>query len=201
MLCGNCGKQIENTAEFCPHCGAVVEKETVTVNDSIYAKIFVEPDENYIGSLGNSYLNSFLSSSAIERCVAVLTDKRIYLRGNMIDVNNGKLGRVNRQQTVDLEDVTGTGFVYASPKIWKLILATIMLPVSFMFTAVFWKRAALLLLSILFFVAYFKGRKTYFVIEYAGGCIKFDASIYGRAESQDFEKQIRRAKNKVKENK
>ncbi len=187
MFCGNCGKQIEDTAEFCPHCGAVVEKETVTVNDSKYTKIFVEPDENYIGSLGNGYLNSFLTSRGINRCVAILSDKRVYLRGNMYNINNGSIERFNMQQTIDLEDITGTGFVFASPQLWKLILAIITAPV--------------IIPALLLIVSYIKNRDTLFFIEYAGGCIKFDASIYGLAESQDFEKQIRRAKNRVKENK
>ncbi len=201
MFCGNCGKQMEDTAGFCPHCGAVVEKETPTVNDSKYARIFVEPDEKYISSLGDGYLNSFLTSQSINRCVALLSDKRVYLRGNMLDVNYGKLGRVNRQQTVDLQDVTGTGFIYVSPKVWQLFLAIIMILIGLVciLTGIVIGMASVVL-SILFFMAYFKGRKTYFVIEYAGGCIKFEASIYGLAESQDFEKQIRRAKNKVKEN-
>ncbi len=187
MFCGNCGKQIEDTAKFCPCCGAVVEKETMTVNDSKYTKIFVEPDENYIGSLGNSYLNSFLTNRGINRCVALLSDRRVYLRGNMIDINSGKIERFNMQKTIDLADITGTGFVFASPQLWKLILAILTAPI--------------IIPTILLFVSYIKNRDTLFFIEYAGGCIKFDASIYGLAESQDFEKQIRRAKNKVKENK
>ena len=103
----------------------------------------------------------------------------------MIDINNGSIERFNMQKTIDLEDITGTGFVYASPQIWKLVLAVLTL-----FT---------IIIPILLVVSYFKNRDTLFFIEYAGGCIKFDASIYGLAESQDFEKQIRRAKNKIKD--
>lgn len=207
MFCGNCGKQIENTDNVCPYCGAMVEKETTVVNDNKYAKIFVESDENYLGSLGNGYLNSFLTNRGIKRCVALLSDRRLYLRGQMVDINNGKMGLINRQQTIDLEDITGTGFIYASPQIWKLILAVMLFGVGFLcsmgtdesirsiiisIVGAFWISAILLMVS------YIKNRNTFFVIEYAGGCIKFDASIYGLAESQDFEKQIRRAKNQVK---
>jgi len=183
MFCGNCGKQLEDTANVCPYCGTMVEKEVV-VSSNQYRKIFVEPDENYVGSLGNSYLNSFLTSSGIKRCVALLSDKRVYLRGNMVDVNTGKIERINMQKTIDLEDITGTGFVYASPQIWKLVVAIL--------------TCWLIIPAIILIVSYLKNRNTLFFIEYAGGCIKFDASIYGLAESQDFEKQIRRAKNKLK---
>lgn len=222
MFCENCGKEIESTSKFCTNCGVVVEKETLTQNDGVYtnmfengmmtdskfAGIFVEPDENYIGSLGDGYLNSFLTSQKIKRCIALLSDKRVYLRGNMIDINGGKFSRSNIQKTIDLEDITGTGFIYFSAKLWKLrsaillgLLAILSVPSALDDSSVIIATIACLIPAILLIVSYLKGRKTLFFIEYAGGCIKFDASIYGLAESQDFEKQIRRAKNKVKENK
>ena len=46
---------------------------------------------------------------------------------------------------------------------------------------------------------YFFGRKTLFRIEYAGGCIAFDVSFYAKAEIDDFQKQLRRAKDLVEE--
>ncbi len=185
MFCGNCGKQIDDSCNVCPHCGTRIEKDVVKEKDDIYKVIFVEPDENYLGSLGNGYLNSFLTSKKIKRCIALLSDKRVYLRGNMVDINSGKIERFNMQKTIDLEDITGTGFVYSSPQVWKLVLAILTI----------WA----IIPAILLLVSYLKGRNTLFFIEYAGGCIKFDASIYGLAESQDFERQIRRAKNHVKE--
>ncbi len=202
MFCGNCGKEIEDTSEFCPYCGATVEKEALAANDSKYAKIFVEPNENYIDSLGNNYINSFLTDKKIDCCIAFLSDKRVYLRGDMININGGKLEHSNIQQTIDLEDITGTGFVYSSPQVWKLVLA-IILPIIGILLLFLHNAGGVLgvIASILLLVSYMKGRNTLFFIEYAGGCIKFDASIYGLAESRDFEKQIRRAKNKVKENK
>jgi hypothetical protein len=127
-----------------------------------------------------------LTARKLKRCVALLSDKRVYLRGNLLDINSAKIARINVQKTLDLEDITGTGFIFESPQIWKLIVA--------IFTC--WT----IIVPILLVCSYIKSRHTLFFIEYAGGCIKFDASIYGLAESQDFEKQIRRAKNKVKEN-
>ena len=185
MFCGNCGKQIDDSCNVCPHCGTRIEKDMVKEKDVTYKVIFVEPDENYLGSLGNGYLNSFLTNKKIKRCIALLSDKRVYLRGNMVDINSGKIERFNMQKTIDLEDITGTGFVYSSPQVWKLVLAILTI----------WA----IIPAILLLVSYLKGRNTLFFIEYAGGCIKFDASIYGLAESQDFERQIRRAKNHVKE--
>lgn len=196
MFCGNCGKQIDDNSNVCAYCGVMVEHNNVAESKSKYARVFVEPNESYIASLGDSYLNSVLANKNIKQCIAFLSDKRIYLRGNMIDINSGKLERFNIQKTIDLEDITGTGFIYASPEVWKLVLA-IILPIIGLFFYFFGVIPGGIA-SILLIVSYMKNRETLFFIEYAGGCIKFDASIYGLAESQDFEKQIRRAKNQVK---
>ncbi|MCM1190095.1 MAG: zinc ribbon domain-containing protein [bacterium] len=205
MFCGNCGKQIEDTSNVCPYCGTMVEKEIPVGNDNRYSQIFVEPDENYIASLGNGYISSYLTAKSIKRCIAFLSDKRVYLRGNMIDTNSGKFQRFNMQKTIDLEDITGTGFLYSSP-LWKVICAVILLfagvligiPLMAYFIYFYPLLLVCIISAILLFVSYIKNRATLFFIEYAGGCIKFDAAIYGLAESQDFEKQIRRAKNHVK---
>lgn len=230
-FCTNCGARLQDGSVFCKKCGEKIPNDVEIQNNYTqkmyaqntynvatptpapnfnggkYEKIFVEPDENYIASLGDGYLNSFLTTKKIKSCVSILSDKRVYLRGNMIDINNGKVSRTNIKKTVDLEDITGTGFVYSSFQIWKLVVAILFVCVAiacvFMgydIEELFYGCAGACLIPIVgMIVSYIKSRKTYFFIEYAGGCIKFDASIYALAESQDFEKQIRRAKNKVKE--
>ena len=47
----------------------------------------------------------------------------------------------------------------------------------------------------LVFLDYLKKRKTMFQIQYAGGSIAFDVSYYAKAEIEDFQKQLRRAKD------
>ncbi len=51
----------------------------------------------------------------------------------------------------------------------------------------------------LVFFDYLKKRKTMFQIQYAGGCIAFDVSYYAKAEIDDFQKQLRRAKDFAEE--
>ena len=200
MYCGNCGRQIENTSNVCPYCGIVIDKGALIENRNKYEDIFVDPRERYLGALGDGYINSFLTNKEMEKCIAILSDRRVYLRGNMIDFNQGKFGRYNMQKTIDLEDITGTGFVYTSSSLWKLIVALFLLVL--IITAILLGKVEFLIIliipAILLMVSYFIERETLFFIEYAGGCIKFDASIYSLEESKDFEKQIRRAKNAVK---
>lgn len=50
---------------------------------------------------------------------------------------------------------------------------------------------------LLLFADYLRRRKTYFEINYAGGKIAFDVSLYPKAEIEDFQKQLRRAKDFV----
>ena len=104
----------------------------------------------------------------------------------MIDYNSGKLERSNTEKVINVADITGTGFVYASTQVWKLILAILTIP--------------LIIPAILFLVSYLKGRNTLFVIEYAGGCIKFDASLYNLTDVHNFHKQIRLVQDSVKGN-
>lgn len=208
MFCGNCGKQIEDTSNVCPHCGTMVDKEIPIGDESYYEKIFVEPDEKHIGSLGSGYLNSFLTGRGLKRCIVLLSDKRIYLSGNMIDINGGKLKRRNTQKTVDLEDITGTGFFYSSNKVWKLIVAVLSFIIGLIVAVIAGSEGeseaaigilcGVIVFAAILILSYFYNRETLFAIEYAGGCIKFNISISALAESKDFEKQIRRAKNRVK---
>lgn len=44
-------------------------------------------------------------------------------------------------------------------------------------------------------VLYLKSRKTLFEINYAGGKIAFDISLYSKSEIDDFQKQLRHAKD------
>lgn len=188
MFCGNCGKEIADNSQFCPYCGDKFVNDNLSpqINDANkYTKIFISPDEQYIASLGNNYLNSFLSFRKLKRCVALLSDKRVYLHGAMVDINNGSISRYNIEKVINLEDITGTGFIFAREQIWKLILAVL--------------TAFTIIPPILLIVSYIINRNTMFFIEYAGGSIRFDASIYGMAESQDFHKQIRRMQDKLKE--
>jgi hypothetical protein len=54
---------------------------------------------------------------------------------------------------------------------------------------------------LIYTIKYLLNRKVYFILEYAGGAIRFDAIIVGLSNVKDFNKQIRRAKDHAKETK
>ncbi len=187
MFCGNCGKQIEDGVNVCPYCGdkiTAVASPSKDTTQGICKKFFLSSDEKYIAALGDGYLKNFLTTGSLKRCITVLSDRRIYLRGNIIDYNNSKLERINVEKIVNVEDVTGTGFIYSSNQIWKLVLAILTAP--------------LIIPPIIFIILYILGRKTFFFIEFAGGYIKFDASCYNLSDVHDFQKQIRLLQDDLK---
>lgn len=211
MICRNCNNEVEDNGAFCPYCGykfaginAEIQK---IVNDDKYAEIFVDSDEQYIASLGDYYLNSYLTSKKIKRCISILSNRRIYLYGTMFDSNNDSITRYRTEKVVNVDDITGTGFVYTEAELGKLISGAFLTVIGivspgilsvlteYSFRAQFFMLA---IVGIILLVASLLSRKSLFFIEYAGGSVKFDASIYGIAESQDFHKQIRRVQDYLK---
>lgn len=205
MYCEKCGNSIPDGAKFCSGCGndittdnlTTINPEKKTPNTKSINKLLVSPDEQIIASLGDSYLNSYLSSRKLERCIAILTNLRIYLYGTMFDNNNGIFSRYRTETIINVEDITGSGFVYCEPKLWKLIIG-ILLTIISAIGAYFIFPLILLIPGIFLIVSYFTSRGSMFFIEYAGGCINFDASIYGINESREFHKQIRRVQDNLK---
>lgn len=229
MVCEQCGGELKRNAKFCGKCGAAVTmeksasvgknmqqafqqeraKEEVTyMQESGYQKVFVEPDEQLQGSLGNGYLENILHKK-VKKCHALLTDKRVYLQGTFFSGSGKSLQEDLMEKTVDLEDITGTGFRYSKPLGLLSVLLTYI--VSLIAGAVGGFAVddqielvvggavgGFVLATLITLVRYLKNRKTDFIIEYAGGFIRFDAMIIGLSNVRDFQKQIRRAKDKAK---
>lgn len=293
MYCTSCGNKMSDGAKFCTKCGASLEdemsiKESV-LSDSVsqeisdyssqqqrenqaymslsaYSKVFVEPDEQLLGTLGNGYLENILHGK-VKKCHALLTDKRVYLQGTFFSGSRKTLQQDICEKIVDVEDITGTGFRYSKPvskllqfwacmlggsglflwipilfitiirkkmqhknnvckeSVWhsKFVSISLKLVISYLiYSLLLWALEVLfeygidpnileklawiisgvagvgLVLLVVLLVQYIKSRKTYFVIEYAGGAIRFNATIVGLSHVKDFQKQIRRAKDKAK---
>lgn len=206
MFCTKCGKELQKGETVCSKCGNNIEspgndikqmKEEDIKNSISYEKMFIRPDEHYIASLGDNYLNSYLASKKIKCCIAILSSYRIYLYGTIMDDNNGSFSRERTEKIVNVEDITGTGFVYSEPGLWKLIIG-ILLTVTGIVGILYILPLVLLIPGLLLITSYLTDRGSTFFIEYAGGYIRFDASIYGIEESQDFHKQIRRIQDSLK---
>lgn len=165
--------------------------------------IFVDPEETFVAKLGNGFLVNLLVSKQLKRCAGLLSDKRAYFKGTLYTQVDGKFRKCTCMQTIDVEDVTGTGFLYQQvPPLFFIVSILIVALGTFGGFAI---DEDILMALLGFFVTiipaclyYFLSKKTYFFIEYAGGKIMFNASIIGIEDVNDFQKQIRRVKDKVK---
>lgn len=227
MLCEKCGNELSKGAKFCGKCGAVIGSKTqeestvenmVTPQDVAYLDIssysqlsddpiYIEPDEQLLGTLGNGWITNMLFHK-LKKCNAILTNKRLYLQGTFFSGGGKSLISNRYEKVIDLEDITGTGFHYGSSIGIGIYLLLVIVGIiggiyfgpatqdSWEFAWVCYGMAAIVAIS--YSVKLIKSRKTQFFIEYPGGSICFDASIIGIAEVRDFQKQICRAKDKVK---
>lgn len=169
---------------------------------------FVSKDEKYIASLGNGYIMNFLTNKSVQKGFAFLSNKRVYFKGSCLSGTGKNLVKTNEERTVDVKNITGSGFVYQSDwgmllKITGIIIAVVGILVSMVLFPSFWGSVgavvSLFIGGIIAILGYLLKRKTYFRIEYAGGCIAFDVSFYAKAEIDDFQKQLRRAKDLAEE--
>lgn len=234
MICKNCGNDLPEGAKFCDKCGAVLEqaqsqtpgvqgaqaggcggpqqgagnfngamRRASYMEPSKYSKVFVDPDEKLQGTLGNGYLENLLFGD-IKRCHALLTDRRVYFQGRFLYENGKRSEWLISEEIVDLEDITGTGFIYSKPIGILMTLILLVIPWIPLILAPNRQNdfgiigligdVVVLLITL---VRYILNRKTYFSMEYAGGAIKFDAKIIGVPAVRDFQKQIRRAKDRA----
>lgn len=189
MYCAFCGRTIEDNSTVCPLCGhdplsgqdikAVKEKAEFVIDAK---SIFVEPDEQVLGTLGNGFGVNILYGNA-KKTNAILTDKRLYLEGAMYSSNGNSLIKSTERRIVNVDDITATGLIYEKLSILMVILGIITLPI---------------IIGIVFLAKAFLSRTTFFFIDYAGGRIQFDVKIVGLSDVADFQKQICRAKDKAK---
>lgn len=187
MFCEKCGMELPEGAKFCDKCGAIIAgQEEITAdlpgNKEKQKYDLIDTDEHIIKTLGNGYGVNLLYGNA-KTCHAILTDRRLYLEGALYSGSGSSLMKSTERRVIDIDDITGTGFVYQKLSIPAVIIGIITVPI---------------LIGIIILVKVFLARTTLFVVEYAGGCIKFDANIVGIADVNDFHKQIRRVKDRHK---
>lgn len=77
-----------------------------------FTEYFVNSDEKYVSSLGNGYIMNYLANGSISKGFAVISDKRVYFRGSCFSGQGKSFHKTDEERTVDIKDVTGSGFVY-----------------------------------------------------------------------------------------
>lgn len=160
--------------------------------------------------LGNRYIGSFLSTGAISKAFAILSDRRLYFRGTNYIVSSGrrKLTKTKKSAIVDLCDITGTEILYEG-SVLPLIMGILLIAVGLMSVCApvggadedlgFYIGGLSFLLAIISFFVYFKQRKHTQVINYGGGGIACDVHRFTHAETEEFRKAMHLAKDRENE--
>lgn len=74
--------------------------------------LYVDQNEKYVTSLGNGYIVNYLTTATAKKGFAVITNKRVYFKGECLSGQGKHLTKTNEERAVDLGDVTGSGFIY-----------------------------------------------------------------------------------------
>ena len=105
----------------------VPEIEEYKLKDKEIEKLsqsFVSRDEKYIASLGNGYIMNYLTTQSVQKGFAFLSNKRVYFKGNCLSGTGKNLVKTNEERTVDVKNITGSGFIYR--RAWGKILVCIL---------------------------------------------------------------------------
>lgn len=195
MFCKKCGKEIKNGATFCSECGTAIENiSEENKNSTDTNNLFFSPNEREIAVLGSSFLMNYISAGEIRNGSCVLSDKRVYFKGKCYSREGGRLIKTAEESTVDIKDITASGFSYSSKAgIFVLgcffaILTFIMLIFISTFGGFFYIG---LLATIATFIVHSLTKVKLFYIAFAGGKIAFKASDYSHGEIQRFQKKLR----------
>lgn len=170
-------------------------------------KLFIDSNEKQIATLGGGYIKNFIMSGDMSKGFCAVSDKRVYFRGKCY-VKSGKYYRVSKEErTVDLKDVTGSGFSYT-----KNIFAFAVAIMGLVWALFFFIIGCLdgfdydmdsmmgyifsgYVPDIVAWIVYIKYNIRIFEITYAGGKIAFKASDYSEEEMQTFQRSLRMAKD------
>jgi hypothetical protein len=156
---------------------------------------FFSPIEKQIATIGTSYMIEFLSTGSIIKAGATLTNKRLYFSGKTLTTGPSRQF-VTSRKIVNVEDITGTGFIINSP-IYLMVLSilSILGGIIGFATEITGVGVVGIILFILFLVIYYLRKETILFVEYAGGYIGFSVKWIEYAEQENFIKQIHLAKD------
>lgn len=130
MKCNKCGTEVSSQDEFCYNCGAQITRKKKNKKDKQkkepevqeyqlkekeiekLSQSFASRDEKYIASLGNGYIMNYLTNGSMSKGFAFITDKRVYFKGSCLSGTGKNLVKTNEERTVDVKNITGSGFIY-----------------------------------------------------------------------------------------
>lgn len=172
-------------------------------NEQINA-LFASPEEHLVAILGNNMAQKFFATGVIEEGFAVLSDRRLYFKGTCLLRRGRRFSKIHEERTVDVVNVTGTGFVHIDPSLLEWI-AWLCWAIGSMLVLAggvnslynkYWDALLLIGLGLGFFglilhLIYKVKKRTIFEVAFAGGGIGLDASWIDMQEAEFFQKNIK----------
>lgn len=159
--------------------------------------VFTSPDERLEAVLGTNAAQNFLSTGIMGNGFIILSDRRVYFRGRCLKREGKRFTYIREDRTVDVENVTGTGFVHFD-HLWQKVLGIIfsVLTAATLILGAFWDEflfasSATLVIAVIFFVRYAITKKSVFEIAFAGGGFGLDVRWLSPQESANFQKTIK----------
>lgn len=182
------------------------------ISNKKYEKFFIEPTEKLVAVLGSNYIENYLMRDITAKGFAIVSDKRVYYKGKHYEKGKNnilKFTNTINDQVVDLKDITGTEYEMTKNS-WMDILSNIFLFVFVISLVLAVGELGIIpiivfLLSFInfigFWVAYKMTEKNTFWILYSNGAIGVNSAWYSKTEIEQFQKQLRLAKDYFDENK
>lgn len=191
--------------------GVLIQEEKGTLPIKDMSDIFVNPDEQQIATIGGGYFINLLHAGQLARGFGVLTDSRFYYRGKAYHQLKWMLYKTNEESTVELQDITATGFIFSRNIIFAAIAALLtlielLLIVLGLFASPdnvieYWLVTLIgACITVALWALYIWYRRAIYQVSYAGGMIAINASAYDMKQLHDFDRKLHQAKDeKVKE--
>ena len=146
-VCPSCGERVEKEINFSDVTN-YAEQKAQQVSDNIQNQVqnirqtqveeragravrdiremFVSADEQQKAVIGGGYLDNMLRTGVLGRGFGVLTNRRLYYRGKCFYKVGGRYVKTDEDCTVDLQDITSSGFTYTR-YLWLLVVAAAVL--------------------------------------------------------------------------
>lgn len=215
MFCKKCGTELIDGV--CPRC---TQDESNSEDDyeRKISQLFMSQNERLVAVLGKDYYEKYLETGKCPEAFAIISDKRLYSFGRSYDIGTNLFGkktvRENKQsKTIDLKDITGTWEGSYRPICWLMvgiihliliiagIIAGMILAVEqdtptealIMFGLI----TVLLFFMIIYIIIYIVSKIRVLAVQYNGSEMGFDMAYFTTEEIDDFQRNLRIAKDKV----
>ena len=224
MYCGKCGAELIDGV--CPRC-KLEEGGNADDYERRIKRLFMSQNERFVAVLGKDYSEKYLENGKCPEEFAIISDKRLYSFGRSYDIGTNLFGkktvRENKQsKTIDLKDITGTGEgSYRSMRWFMIGILYLILTIASLIAGItvatkqngLTEEAyntiivimigiipVLFFFMILYFIIYLVSKIHVLAVQYNGSEMGFDMAYFTMEEIDDFQRNLRIAKDKTIEN-